>query len=231
MASHRPEVAPARARRLRERYADGSRRDRGPGRAPLARGPARPVHAGREPDQVAPRPHDLVLRDLRAGALRARLRAVRPSATRTSSTPTTRRSAPRQPRPRRGAADAALAGRGPRVPRHDRRARWTRSSTSAPEARRRARPHRARPAPRAAAPGADPHRHQARCCGRNPLRPAYRGRAAAAREPRRVAALAWIAYPGGLRRDRARRGRASRSTTSGRGTACSSSRSSSPRAR
>ena len=45
-------------------------------------------------------------------------------------------------------------------------------------ARRVARRGRARPAPRAAASGADPHRHQAPVLARNPLRPAYRERAA-----------------------------------------------------
>ena len=65
------------------------------GRAAVGRGPDRPVDARREPDQVAPGPHHLVLRDLPA---RCRIcpgyRAVPSRLTATCSTPTTRGSGP-----------------------------------------------------------------------------------------------------------------------------------------
>ena len=48
-------------------------------RAPLARGPDRPVDARREPDQVAPGAHDLVLRDLRARPARTSARSFDPA--------------------------------------------------------------------------------------------------------------------------------------------------------
>ena len=48
------------------------------GRAAVAGGPDRPVDARRQPDQVAPGPHHLVLRDVRARPARRRLRALPP---------------------------------------------------------------------------------------------------------------------------------------------------------
>ena len=82
--------------------------------------------------------------------------------------------------------------------------------------------HRARPAPRAAAPGADPHRHQARAV----VQPAAPGvsRATCASPTAPAAPLRWIARDEQLGRGRcAARGprpTASPSTTRRRGTAC-----------
>ena len=153
-----PEVT---AETLHERYPAVRTATVGAGRAALAGGPARPVDAGREPHQVAPRPHDLVLRDLRAR--RASCPAIAPltRATPTSSTPTTRPSG----RGRRARTAGSCS-----------RPRSTRSAPTATPSTQRmvsvprraepdsaaVRPHRARPPARAAAPGADPHRHQAR---------------------------------------------------------------------
>ena len=70
----------------------GPRPHRGPRRAAVPGGPDGPVDARRLPDEVAPRPRDLVLRDLRARRARARLRARSRTSTGSSSTATTRRS-------------------------------------------------------------------------------------------------------------------------------------------
>ena len=70
-------------------------------------------------------------------------------------------------------ADAAVARRGAALPPARRRARCSALMRTRRCATTCAALRRARPAPRAAAPGADPHRHQA-LCSRNPLRPAYR---------------------------------------------------------
>ena len=51
--------------------------DRAPRRPARRRGPDRAVDARRQPDEVAPRPHDVVLRDVRARRARRRLPAVR----------------------------------------------------------------------------------------------------------------------------------------------------------
>ena len=108
---------------------------------------------------MAPRAHHLVLRDLRAGAVAARLprRSIRRSAC--CSTPTTTASATAI----RGPSAACSRGptsRGARLP----RARRRRDAASCSRARVAAdagRARRARPPARAAAPGADPHRRQA----------------------------------------------------------------------
>ena len=67
---------------------------------------------------------------------------------------------------------------------------------------------RAGPAPRAAAPGADPHRHPACACRCNPLLPAYRAPdAPALRLAPRRRRCAGSSMPGGVGRDRPRRRR------------------------
>ena len=136
---------------------------RGARRAAGARGPGRPVDARRQPDQVAPGPHHLVLRDLRARPRTCPATGPSTPATATSSTRTTRRSA----RGTRGRARPDLpADRRPRsaptAPR--RRTRSARSSTRRHATRwRRVGPLvELGPAPRAAAPGAAAHGHQAR---------------------------------------------------------------------
>ena len=97
---------------------------------------------------------------------------------------------PRQPRPQPRAPDAAVARRGARLPRRGRRRAWTRL-LGGDAAAGGAGPRRARPAPRAAAPGADPHRPEARAVVQ-PAAPRVRaGAAAAARRP--TAPPAWIA--------------------------------------
>ena len=135
--------------------------------APFGRGPGRPVDAGCQPDQMASGAHHLVLRAVSAGAARARLPAVR-RALRLSV----------QLLLCRGRAAACAAAS----------AAWSRGRT-----RSRSRPIRAhvdaaverlietasddelqkcaadpgdRAAPRAAASGADPHRHPARFCAK-----------------------------------------------------------------
>ena len=159
------------------------------------------VDARREPDQVAPGAHHLVLRDLRARPRRARLSRRSTRATASSSTRTTRRSAPGIRGP------SAACSRGRRVaevhalPRARRRARCSRCSSALERATspRCSRCVELGPAPRAAAPGADPHRHQARAS----LQPAAARvpRAGAARRRRPPAPpLRWIDYAGGLRR-------------------------------
>ena len=67
--------------------------NRGSCRAAVRRGLRHPVDARREPGQVAPRAHDLVLRDLRAERARRRATAVRSGVHGVSSTPTTTPSA------------------------------------------------------------------------------------------------------------------------------------------
>ncbi len=65
----------------------------GTGGAALGRGPVHPVDARRQPDQVAPGAHHLVLRDRAAAAACDGLPRLRCRASTTSSIPTTRRSA------------------------------------------------------------------------------------------------------------------------------------------
>ena len=146
---------------LLERYSRGRAAQRRARGAALGRGPGAPVDARREPDQVAPRAHELVLRDLRArGAvaglpplpsrlpralqllLQDRRRAVRARAARPALAPDARRGAA----PIARHVDAAIE-----------RAARERARISTRALRRR----RARPPARAAAPGADPHRREA----------------------------------------------------------------------
>ena len=57
---------------LGARYSVCARHHRGAGRAVVTRRPDGAVDAGRKPDQMAPRPHELVLRDLPARTVAAR---------------------------------------------------------------------------------------------------------------------------------------------------------------
>ena len=152
-------------------------------------------------------------------------RSTRSSAT--CSTPTTTPSASGIAAAAAGAAVAAR--RSPRSTRYRAHVDDRHGAASARAGRRRRagagrRDHRAGPEPRAAAPGADPHRPQARSSACNPLRPgvprAAPGRADGAAPPlgwhrrsRRAAAGSATTAPG------------SPSTTRRRGTASSSSRS------
>ena len=150
--------------------------------------------AGREPHQVAPGPHHLVLRDLRARPHLAGLRAVDPAYGYLFNSYYEAVGAARPPRAaltRPGIAEigryrgAVDDGHGPAAGRRR------------PDLPIGGRAGRAGPQPRAAAPGADPHRHQARV-RRNPLRPAYR---AAARPtpgaPAGAGAVRWLDHGGG----------------------------------
>ena len=120
------------------------------------------------------------------------------------------------------AAVAPVAGRGARLPQPRRRARCCDRT----RARRRcARSRRARPAPRAAAPGADPHRHQARfwhepaAAGVPRRRPRRRVAGGAAEAPRTWRDARRAASSRSARRARAPAASRSRSTTKARGTA------------
>ncbi len=121
-----------------------------------------PVHAGRQPYEVAPRPHQLVLRDLRASRPFARLRAF-PSRLRLLVQLLLRSGrGPFQQAPQ-GTPVQADGGGGPRL-------QATRGRAHAQRVRQRGRQslcagragHRAGSPPRATAPGTPPHRHQAR---------------------------------------------------------------------
>ena len=148
-----------RARRARRAVPHRAAVHRGAGRAALGRGPDRADDARRQPDEVASGAHDLVLRDLRAGAARAGLRRGRSGLR-----------LPVQLVLRGGRAPARPPAAGlPHPPRHRRDRRLParrRRSGRRPAGRgdhaRGGRSGRARPAPRAAAPGAAAHGHQAR---------------------------------------------------------------------
>ena len=81
-------LAPER-QRLDRSLPPRARRDRAPRRAALGGGSGDPVDAGREPDQVASRAHDLVLRDVSGSAECARATRFTTSASRSCSTPIT----------------------------------------------------------------------------------------------------------------------------------------------
>ncbi len=181
---------------------------------------------------MAPRAHDLVLRDLRARARRRRLPAASTRAFRVlfnSYYHARRRAAPR--------ARSAACSRGPAstevlaLP----RATSTRSVLALLErgaARGRAAlaRRRARPPPRAAAPGADPHRRSSTLLAQQPAAPGLPRRSRDAGARRGAAARAGTRFAERPARDRPRRAAASPSTTSGRATASSSTPSRSRRA-
>ena len=91
-----------RSRHAARRLSPCPRLHRGARRAAVPRRPGRAVDARRQPHQVAPGAHHLVLRDVPAACQADRLPAVRPDVQRTCSTRTTRRVGPRHPRPQRG---------------------------------------------------------------------------------------------------------------------------------
>ena len=215
--------------------ADAWRRDYAPSghagarRAAVGRRLPGAVDARREPDQVAPRAHHLVLRDLRARALRAAASCPSTPLPRAVQQllPGRRRAAPaRAARP----DHAADAGRGEALPRQRRRAHAAPAGHrgAATPSWRRAR--HARPAPRAAAPGAAADRHQARAV----VQPDARLREALADDARAAAAAALVRLRRRADRARPRRRRStapSASTTRRRATAPTPRRSSSPRGR
>ena len=88
---------------------------RGPGRAVVPRGPDGAVHGRRQSHQVAPGPRHVVLRDVRAGAERARLRAL-PPGLRVPVQLLLRAGGPAAPAPGPRAADPARRRGGRRVP-------------------------------------------------------------------------------------------------------------------
>ena len=149
--------------------------DRGVGGPPVPRGPDRPVDARRQPDQMAPGAHLVVLRDVPARTRSRRLpaRSIRRSPT--SSTRTTRRSAARHPRAERGlslAPGVVEVGRLPPLRRRGDAANLLESTDESAHPR----PRRAGHPPRAAAPGTDPDGHQARACRATRSQPVYAAR-------------------------------------------------------
>ena len=132
-------------------------------RAALAGGPDGPVDARRVADEVAPRPRHLVLRDLRPRRPRAGLRAVPGPATGSSSTATTRPSVRATPVP--SAASSAGPARttsGVYRGNVDDRMRDLVDTLDEGALDKLVEHDRARLPPRAAAPGAAAHGHQAR---------------------------------------------------------------------
>ena len=179
-----------------------------------------PVDAGREPDQVASRAHDLVLRDSSCCGRTCPATGRSTSASRSCSTPTT--SPPARGTRGRSAGCITRPGRkrSRRLPRPCRRAMAAlieRRGDAALDGI--LRDPRDRAAPRAAASGADPHRHPARLRAEPDRAGLRRGldMPAAAADGARPAC---VDLDGGVHADRPRRARASRSTTRGRGTAC-----------
>ena len=126
---------------------DGPQRDRAPRRAADAGGSADPVDAGRQPGEMAPRPHHLVLRAIPARRALPRLPAVpsrlrlpvqfllcqrRPPAcpppARPSDPPRRRRSHRLPPARRRGRGEVLSRGRRGRADRRSRR--WSKSAST-----------------------------------------------------------------------------------------------------
>ena len=165
--------------------------------APLSRrGPDRPVDARREPDEVAPGPHDVVLRDVRPRAARAGYRRYDPRV----RLPVQLVLRGRRPAalPRRTRAHHAPGRRRDRAPTAStsttavQRLLVGRPSTAHVRARR------ARAAPRAAAPGAAPDGHQARArratrCARPTASCRSGGRQRSPAAPAR-----WVEHGGGI---------------------------------
>ena len=166
--------APAMQRAGRAHYARVRARDAGAGRAAVGGRLPGAVDARRQPDQVAPGAHHLVLRDLRARALRAA--ASGPSTRRSacSSTPTTTAWASSIPRPQRGLLTRPTLDevKAYRAQVDERMAALLEPARRRPPSSATLR--RAGPAARAAAPGADPHRHQAPAVAATRCAPLYR---------------------------------------------------------
>ena len=223
---HRRECGWRRASRHgREALRRRPRPHRGPGGAALARRPDRAVHARRQPGEVAPRAHDLVLRDLPAAAAPARLRPL-PGGVRLPVQLLLRsgRAAARASEARD--VDAAFQRRGRGLPRACRRRHGR--ADARPAAGLPLRPDRARPAARGAAPGVARHRRAARPGAESPLSGLRSGMARAGHD---AGAGALPPRPDGRGGDRPATsddGRASPSTTRPRGTASSLRPSASP---
>ena len=140
--------------------------------APLSRrGLRRAVDAGRKPRQVASRAHDLVLRDLRARAVRARTTAPFDPAFTVLFNSYYNAVGDKHPRPAARPAHAARRSRPCATYRAHVDAAM--AAAAARSAARRGDADRARLAPRAAAPGADPHRRQAPAVAAIRRSPAY----------------------------------------------------------
>ena len=140
----------------------GARRDRAARGAAVAGRSGDPVDAGREPDQVASRAHDLVLRDLSASAEYPRLQDFR----RTLRLPVQFLLRRRRPAPRAAEARADHAAERRRGRRLSRACRCGGRAADRRGERRGAARDPAHPRDRAqsrgAASGADAHRHPAR---------------------------------------------------------------------
>ena len=106
------------------------RDDRRPRVPAVGRGPDAAVDARRQPDQVAPRAHHLVLRGVRPPA-RPGLHRVRPVATATCSTRYYEAVGPRHPRPQRGLVTRPGIAEIAPLPRVRRRTPWCARSTPA----------------------------------------------------------------------------------------------------
>ena len=154
-----PDTSRNQQRRPRRPLPAGAGGDREPRAGPERGGLRDPVHAGREPGQMAPRAHDVVLRDLRARAEPARLPAVRPGVPRAVQFVLQRG---RREAPAAGARHAVAPGLDEVLAyRRHVDAAMHQLLAGATAARRTVGPGRPGHAPRAAAPGTDPHRPEA----------------------------------------------------------------------
>src|SRR5690606_25644960 len=136
----------------------GARLHDAAGSAAFRRGLHGPVHAGRQPHQVAPGAYLLVLRTLPAARVPARLPGIR-RALRLSLQFLLLPGRPDAPPPGARLPEPPGAGGGDGLPRARGRAH---AAPALRGGRRGPPPHGAGPEPRTAAPGADSHRHQAR---------------------------------------------------------------------
>ena len=142
------------------RLRQGSGHHRAAGLRSERRGPDGPDDARRQPDEVAPGPRDVVLRDVHPRRVRGRLPRRSTTPTPTSSTRTTRLSAPDIPGPSAASCRARASTRSRGTAASSTR-RWTRCCAD-PDQPGLAELDHPGAAPRAAAPGAAPDGHQAR---------------------------------------------------------------------
>ena len=187
----------------------GSQRDRGARRAVVGRGLRDPVDARREPGQVAPRAHRPGSSRPSCSSLSPGYRVVRPGVP-VSVQLLLQRRRRQHPRPQRGLLSRPCSRRSALTGAHvdAARAKFLAASRGRAEVLR---PARARAATRAAAPGADADRHQARAV----VQPAAPGVPAHTRATRggRDAPLRWIEFAGGRASRSAMTAPASPSTT------------------